>query len=152
MTKRIIGFFLLVLVLLYYTNHICIEKFEQCFFKRYVFQSSNANILISKSNYNYEIPLQDMRKLVKKYNIKSNFFLNQINNSIINRKESKFIIVKKKRNEYVIYRKNRAFGFHIQTNYKKRTKTRKEVNELIKIIGIMNEFDISYLDPSLIEN
>lgn len=152
MTKRIIVFFLLVLVLLYYTNHICIEKFEQCFFKRYVFQSSNANILISKSNYNYEIPLQDMRKLVKKYNIKSKNFLNQINNSIIDRKESKFIIVKKKRNEYVIYRKNRAFGFHIQTNYKKRTKTRKEVNELIKIIGIMNEFDISYLDPSLIEN
>ena len=95
MTKRIIALFLLVLVLLYYTNYICIEKFEQCFFKRYVFQSSNANILISKSNYNYEIPLQDMLKLVKKYNIKSKNFLNQMNNSIIDKKESKFFIVKK---------------------------------------------------------
>jgi hypothetical protein len=92
-----------------------------------------------------------MRKLIKKYNIKSKKFLNQLN-SVIDENESKFFIVKKIKNEYVIYRKNKAFGFHIITKYKKATKTNKEINELIKIIGIMNEFDISYLDPSLIEN
>lgn len=141
----------LMIMFIYFYSQKCIEKFEECFFKRYVFQSSNVNILINKSNYNYEIPLHDMRKLIKEYKIKSNNFLDQLN-SVIDKNESKFFIVKKTKNEYVIYRKNKAFGFHVITKYKKATKTNNEINELIKIIGTMSEFDISYLNPSLIEN
>jgi hypothetical protein len=135
-----------------HTHFLNKESFEICYFnKKYHFKSIESNMLIDKSNYFFEYPLFTMRKLVKKHNITSKNFLQQLNKHLVKKHEPMYLIVKRHGTEYVIYRESKAFGFHITTNFKKATIQNGEVNDLIKIVGIINEYDISYLKPQLIQ-
>lgn len=147
----------MVVFFLFLTMHTpflnkCKETFELCYFKKkYHFKSIESNITISKSNYFFEYPLITMRSMVKKHNITSKNFLRQLNKHLTKTNEPKYFIVKRHGAEYVIYRESKAFGFHITTNFKKATIRNKEVNNVIKVVGVINEYDISYLNPKLIQ-
>ena len=116
------------------------EHFETCFKRSNHFDSIENDIFIDRSQYFYEMPLSEFRQWILKHKIKSKSFIKSINLKI-NPKTPKFKIVKQYKNEHIIYRTDKAYGFHVKTRPK---------NQPIEIIGIVNEYDISYLDRTLI--
>lgn len=103
----LILFILLVLLL---TIQLKKETFLECkLVNRYNINSVDTNIYVSKSKYDYEIPISEFRKIIGK--ISATNYLKRINNTI--KETSKFVELYNDTYEVVIYRYGRAFGYHL---------------------------------------
>jgi hypothetical protein len=123
---------ILLIVLITRVNTINLESFRQCILPNKLIISSDVEVILRESLYVYEYPLSKFRKIIKENSIKNPNFLNKLNNlPIIKKGGYKYEIVHRRKNEMIIYRSGKYYGFHIQLNGKE-----------VKVLGVINDYDI----------
>lgn len=128
-----------------YRYRVIVESFAQCvyrpFGKRidsiYVDMSLNT---VAKTNKQYEIPLSEFQLLIESIPFVSmDEFLRKLNTAPSIRRyqteRNPFKVIYNYKNEFLLYREPKAFGYHVRVDSNKSEKR-------VKVLGVVTSYDI----------
>lgn len=136
---------ILVSVVTYNKQKAIVETFAQCVYRPFGKRIDSIDVdmsldTVTMNNINYEIPVGEFRLLIESIPfVSTTDFLMKVNASPsimkYQNKSNPFKFIYNNKNEFVLYREPKVFGYHIRVDSNKNKKH-------VKVLGIITGYDI----------